>query len=628
MKKLLPLVFLFFVFNVHSTNVTISLVSPISFEDDFEVGSDVQFKARVNNLLYLPAEEFHFGIRIFKDQQFQDTSYNEIMYDENLVEYTNKEYTFGNMFSVTEPGMYYGYAYVYYENDIDRSDDTITFSMTFIETEGGCYTEYEHLIGEGLKVDENLSYFPNDNILAGYMQRGDVIGLSAKVSDKDYIHQLCICGDDTTSSLLGLYSDEVYYSWTLEGPGKLHAPDIRSGKVFYEIPLCVTTSITATVNLMVTNLNGNFALDTPISGSFTINIDACPRRAYAAGSTPDWSSSCLSVAITKNDLSNGGDGSHSTKEGAECAPEAIVFDKGNPITVTGSITKTEAEFCKPDYAALLSVEASDYDNFTLKCTGEGACASNDSIVSLLIDPLKYEWHLVSGKGEFPLGNTGSSVVFHKSRSEGATIECSISNVDSKAADDVQKLTITLEAAKKPKAFVGLGDDEALLSVGEIIWGWNYPDDTYYGRNSTFLTVAESMKTKLEDAGYEVDFREHMTRNDLKLAFKNPLFQAVAVVAHGASGRLNMAGRNERLGTITFTHLDLVSANKEAYDCEENPRVRDLQLLACEAARGKWHEGLHCNAQFQAWRTTKRLVSLRYYAYWTYTPLDPVNLSLP
>lgn len=628
MKKLLPVLFLFFVFEVHSTNTAVSIVSPLSFEEDFELETELEFKVRISNLLYLNAEFFHFGIRIFKDQQFQDTSYNEVMYDENLVEYTDKLYTFEKKFSVTEPGTYYGYAYVYYENDIDRSDDTITFEMTFIETGSGCITEYEYLVGEGLKVDENLSYFPDDNTLAGYMQRGDVIGLSAKVSDKDYIHQLCICGDDTTSSLLGLYSDEVYYSWTLEGPGKLHAPDIKSGQVFYEIPLCITTDITVTVNLMVTNLNGNFALDAPITGSFTINIDACPTRIYPAGMTPDWSSSCLRVAITKNDLSDGGDGNHLTKEGADCAPEAIVFDKGTPITVTGSITKTEAEFCKPDYAALLSVQASDYDNFTLKCEGEGACASNDSVVALLTDPLKYEWSLVSGKGEFPLGNTGSTVVFHKSKSEGATLECTISNIDSKATDDVKKLTITLQSAKRPKAFVGLGDDEALVTAGSVIWGWAMPDNAYYGRNSGFKSAAESMKTKLENVGYEVEFWEHMTKNDLKLAVQNPLHQAVVIVAHGAGGKLNMAGRDERIGTAQFSSSDLVAANKQAYNCNESPRVRDLQLIGCEALRGGWSSGLHCKARLHGWRTTKRIASLRYYAYWTYTPLEPINLSLP
>ncbi len=629
MKKLLPILFLFFVPKIYATDLNISFVAPVSFEEEVEVGTDFKFEIRVDNTLYLPAEFYELGINIFRDEQMLDTAYSETIFDEKLDAYTFRTLTFEKKFSSMEPAVYFGYAYVYYENDINRANDTIPFQITYIEVgTSPCVTEFEYLPGEGFRVEQNLSYFPDDKTLEGYMQRGDVIGLAAKVTDKDFIHHLCICNGDTTSTIRGPYSDNVYYEWTLNGDGKLLIPDDQSGTVFYEIPVCIMADFTATVNLKVKNGPLSMANDDEITGSFTINVYACPTRIYPEGMIPDWSSSCLRVTVSKENLSNGADAQHSTKEDAICIPQEIVFDKQTEITSANGITITEGEFCKPDYAVLLRADAVDFDSFKLKCQGEGECFSNDSVANSFVDPLKYEWSLVSGKGEFPLGTTGRSVVLHKSSSEGATLECSISNIDTKSGDNTKKLTITLEAAKKPKAFVGLGDDEALVTLGSLIWGWSYDDNAYYGSSSGFLSTAQSMKTSYEDAGYEVEFWEHVTGTDLKHAIQNPLYQAFAIVGHGSGGQMNMAGRDERIGTERFSSARLVTANQEAYQCDENPRIRDWQLIGCEALRGSWRDGLHCKARIHGWRTTKLVASLRYYAFFDFTPLPPVNLSLP
>ena len=490
-----------------------------------------------------------------------------------------------------------------------------------------CTTEDEYLPGEGFRVQSNLSCFPGGNALAGYMQRGDVIAVSAEVTDKDYIRHRCICGEDTTSTLWGPYQDNVNYDWTLTGEGKLLVPDDMCGTVLYELPVCITSDFTATVNLKVRNGNMSMAADEEISGSVTIRVTACPTRVYPEGMTPDWSSSCLKVDISENPLGSGEDGDLDTQEDAECYPEEISFSIASEIHVPEGIRVTEGEFCKPDYAVLLSADAFDYDLYVLKCEGEGGCESEDSVATIFYDPLKYEWSLESGSGEFPLGSQGKSVVFHKSRSEGATIKCMISNTDLKSNDPSKELTTSLEAAEKPKAFVGLGDDEATFTVGKVILEWWYEKPVYVGRNSTFFSAAESMKNSLENAGYDVEFWEHVSRIDITHATQDPIYQAFAIVGHGSGGAMNMAGTDERVGTIRYTSAILVANNEEAYDCAESPRIRDLQLIGCEALRGNWSDGLHCGARLHGWRTTKLTASMRYYAYWTFTPLPPVNLSL-
>ena len=490
-----------------------------------------------------------------------------------------------------------------------------------------CTTEDEYLPGEGFRVETNLSCFPGGRALDGYMQRGDVIAVSAEVTDKDHIRHRCICGDDTTSTLWGPYQDNVNYDWTLAGEGKLLVPDDMCGTVLYELPVCITTDYTATVRLKVSNGSMSMAADKEISGSVTIHVTACPTRIYPSGMTPDWSSSCLKVEISKNPLGNGEDGDLDTQDDAECYPEQIGFSTATEIQVPEGITVTEGEFCKPDYAVLLSADAVDYDLYVLKCEGESGCESEDSVAKIFYDPLKYEWSLESGSGEFPMGKLGKSVVFHKSRSEGATIKCIISNADLKSSDPTKELTTSLGAAEKPKAFVGLGDDEATFTVGKMILEWWHEKPVYVGRNSAFLSAARSMETSLESAGYEVEFYEHVSRIDINHAAQDPIFQAFAIVGHGSGGAMNMAGTDERVGTIRYFSNNLVAANQEVYQCNESPRIRDLQLIGCEALRGNWSDGLHCGARLHGWRTTKLTGSLRYYAYWTFTPLPPVNLSL-
>lgn len=606
-----------------------AILSPDVFKE-YYTNEQLEFTIQIDNINKFEAEEFDIGVRLYYDETMLEEAFSSTVTEYELPAYSENSYTLEQTFSSEIPYKYYGYVYVDYEFDIDRSNDSLRFEITFIEEETPeCKPEYEFIAGDGFRVAKNLSYFPDDKTLAGYMQRGDVIGLNAEVTDNDYIRQLCICSDDTSSSFWGPYSDHVYYEWTLQGPGKIIQHDDGSGTVLYELPTCIESPYTATVTLTVKNGLDSWASDDEITGSYEINVESCPTRIYPADMVPDWDPSCLMINITKNELSNGSDGEMKSYDGSNCTPVNIEFDLAQPIEAADNVIAETGEFTMPDYAELLTVQAQDIDYFKLKCESqEGMCVAEDSIVTLFRDVLDYEWELVSGKGEFPLGNKGKSVVFHKSRSEGATVKCMISNRDAKSDDgNSLEVTYTLDSAKKPKAFVGIGDDEDTGSMGKLFWQYYYDEDIYGGKHPGFKSAAESMKTKLEEAGYEVYYNEYTTAGIVDIVVKDPLYQAMVLVGHGLGGSMILTGGGSELGFDEYTATSLISANSDAYNCIESPRLRDLQLIGCEALRGNWSSGLHCGARLHGWRTTKRVGSLRYYAYWTYTPLDPVNLSL-
>jgi len=492
-----------------------------------------------------------------------------------------------------------------------------------------CITKDEKLAGDGLRVQQNLKTFPNGDELSGFMQRGDVIALSALVSDKDFILHQCICNEDTTSELWGPYSDLVYYEWSLEGEGKLLIPDDQSGTVLYELPICIEKKFEATVRLRVRNGEKSMAEDETITGSFTIKVSPALNLLTDPNNPPPpgWGSTLI-ISIAKNELSSGGDGVLNTKDDAACYPQDIVFDPATDIQVNGDIRVTEAPFCKPDFAVLVSVDAEDIDSYSLKCVGEEECASEDSISKTFYDPLRYDWSIISGIGDFPLGNKGKSVVFHKSKSSGADLKCIITNIDGKSNDGTSKeVYIHINAAEKPKAFVGLGDDEASVTVDKLIAEWYYEKEVYVGPARGFKSSAVAMKSSLEAAGYEVEFWEHVSDRDINFAIQNPLFQAFVLVGHGSHGYINMAGRDQGLGTIRYSGSKLIAANQIAYNCEESPRIRDLQLIGCEGLMGNWGDGLYQGARLHGWKTTKIVALLEYYARITYTPLPPRNLAL-
>lgn len=638
MKKII-LLLLILPLVLGATDITIGLVYSPSQEIEYEVGSEMSFKLRIDNINVLIAEEYTIGVSLYSDSDYIKSLLQDTMKKVELPPNSTIDVEFESVYIPETSGSLYFRAWVYYFNDINRENDKIEYEITIIEKpEIICSIDTLWHSGPQLKVINNLDYFPKDKELNDYIQRGDVIALSALVTDDDILEQLCICNGDTNSKLIGSLSDDVIYEWVLEGEGRLIFGDDtspnKSNMVMYEIPVCSGKDRfkKSVVTLNIRNSNSSLAPDKSISGKFEIFMDFCPQRIYPADIVPDWCSSCISVQIKKEDLIPQPGTELTSKEGEACLPADVTFDLYNPITSNAEIIVDTARYCLPDYAVLLTADASDQDRIDIACeSGESGCQVNDEenpakMTILHEDAIEYTWEIVTGKGAFPLGNKGKSVVFHKSRSEGATIKCIMSNQNQNSKDANIEKIITLEKSKKPKAFVGIGDDED-TGLADIIYEWWHETDVYGGQEEGFTTIANYMKEEFEEDGYEVYFQAKTSEGLLNTVLQDPIYQAFCIVGHGLGGAMILSGGGGPLGFDEYTATSAMKAHLSAYNCSENPKMRDVQLIGCEAMKGNWSSAFHCGARVHGWRTTKRLGSLKWYALWTFEALPVVNLSL-
>ena len=371
-------------------------------------------------------------------------------------------------------------------------------------------------------------------------------------------------------------------------------------------------------------------MDEWLTTKIIINISYCPERDIKSDNESDYGAIKVQVNITPL-KANDNDVYEESFEGS-CNPLLVKIDDYNPITVVSEIKETIAPNVCPDYSVILSAEAIDEDRITMECqpkSDTSGCTVMSDTTFIIQSPLKYTWYFESGLGEFPMGNVGSSVVLRKSESKDSFVKCVIRSQSDSDNEEPITLKYKVNKAKKPKAFVGLGDDE---NTGDLVKLYHSivhdADDVYGGKSSGFYAVAESMKDKYAAAGFDVTFAEYTSVGLLNSILEDPCYQAFCVVSHGTGGDVLLSGGSSNDFLDEYTSFIARKHNEAFWGCGKNPSIRDVQLLACNALDSPWDDAFNCNARIHGYKETKILATLRFYAYWQFIPLKPLTLALP
>lgn len=468
---------------------------------------------------------------------------------------------------------------IFFGDDINLSNNNMSYNLTVAQC---CLSKSLWRKGNAMTIVKNLSIFPAGEQLQR-MRPGDLIAISSYVEDGDNLIQQCLCisGDDTLVSekSFGPYADKVGYLWTLNGPGKLIEPDgNEDNTILYEIPLCDTNPVE--IQCRVRNsAEGGKALDEDLLGTVSLRFNVGAKLAPDPSSDNEIGTArFFSVVPQIVPFSPKSNEIIEEIKQSECVAMPPVWLDLTPITQVLTIKEKNSDITCPDYMTLLSAEYGDMDSVITACT------SNEGVQCPAVEPPKgekqsdvvqYTWRLKSGKGMFPLGNQGASVVFLRSKSEDAEVECQI--VDSKTQfTDKQTVTISAKTLRqrKPKAYIGVGN-----IAYEALW-------VNWGDNAQLLDAALIAQQWYEKAGYEVEFEPYATRLSATRVLENPCIQAFWIVGHGAneSGR---AGVIEMTDEKDFSPNDVSSASKRAFKCDVHPFVREAVLMGCYSARGRW-----------------------------------------
>jgi len=109
--------------------------------------------------------------------------------------------------------------------------------------------------------------------------------------------------------------------------------------------------------------------------------------------------------------------------------------------------------------------------------------------------------------------------------------------------------------------------------------------------------------------------------------KDPCIKAFVFVGHGSNGNINMARMDVGGWNYPTKRAESVKGiSKGEFGCEQHPFLRDVQLLACQTMQGDWNQ-IQVYGRSHGWRTTKAFASIRWYAFWTYTPYPPIILTV-
>ena len=438
-----------------------------------------------------------------------------------------------------------------------------------------CRTDFEWRRGPAIKIAQGLNYWPKDQAVLNKMRPGDVIGISVYAEDLDYLVQKCTdCDGGVTIKKWGPYADRVIYKWALVSgdPGQLiDIGNSENNMVMYQIPLCgwgaKRATQSATVTVEITNdPNALKVVDPSILGtSITLNMKKDYRE------LPGWIQ--VEVVITSGQTQPD-ETIIEVQEGA-CVPQGPNWTAFTQI-INSDVTFKDAPDLCPNYLTLLSVEAGDFDEAELKCIDPDPNCLSSTRMRISGDPLQYEWKLASGAGEFPLGNTGPVVAFRRSRTQDGLVQCSIIRDSRTQANDPQVSTSgkLIFKAKKPRAFVGIGDAT-----------------TWYGARIIDLErAAEKAKEKYEALGYEVEHNPSATINDVVAVIKTSCYQALWITGHGAIGAIFML---EPPTPNIFTPLTLGFESRIAWGCSQQPFIRELVLLGCNTYNASWPQNLVC-----------------------------------
>lgn len=633
MRKILFLLVLVS-YNALSTDLKVGrLLSPELFVN---VSEELSISYEIDNINVLTAEQYT-GLVTITNNQTNVTDFTYLGEYADLEAFNSTQINVPTKWTPTELGSYTISILIEFEDDIDLSNNSEEFIIEVGSS--GCTTSHTWEEGIGLTIRKSLSHFPNASDLEGKMKPGDIIGIQCLVEDLDELIVNCGCGEGINSKFVKHFYDVVEYDWSLVGQGTLIQSDVGDkNAVFYKIPVCpnkaVGSEVTITAEILLTARNNETALkaDKPISGKVTLTITYCPERYYPEKGEPSWDPTALKVTAEIEPLETGESNEFTDSDNGSCEPQPLTFDKSTPITMVNNITEKPVDGVCPDYAVLLSALAEDEDKITIECGPEiesSECTEKSDNTITIKDKLKYTWTVTGGKGEFPLGNTGSSVVFRKSQSENADITCEISNEFSMADDPKIIIKYKVTKASKPKAFVGLGDDENSLNLAKLFHeNILDSDDVYGGRSSAFFAIAESMKDKYDAAGYDVTFAEYTSNSQLYDVLRDPCYQAFCIVSHGTGGNVVLTGGTSKNYLDEFTNFMARKDNEATWGCRRNPSIRDVQLLACNALDSDWGMAFNCNARIYGYKEAKFIATLRLYAYIQFKPYPPLTLALP
>lgn len=588
----------------------------------------LQLLVRNDNVL---ADAFAVRFEIWKGTVASgQTVYSYTQDETTLAPFTERTVTAEQTFSPQTSGTYVARATVLYGSEIDPPDNAI--SLIFEALRPGCEAGETWHAGPALVIQQPLRIWPDTPSIGDKFRPGDVIGISALVTDMDLLEQSCGCAEEDTSTLRGPYPDDVSYEWSLEGPGTIvKAEGGSSSSVMYQMPVCpVPLVFSATVTLRVRN-GGGKAGDAEISGSVTFNFSIA--RIYSTEFTPTWEPYTFAVGPFIQQLSPQADVPAEGRSGRACSPLPPTWEKGGGISVARGIETTSAPFLCPEYLTLAQVRATDIDNYRLICEeSPTTCSPNDTINNTSADHLTYQWSTIGGGGELVLPTNGPSIAVRRSASKPTILQCVINDGGAQADDDPVTVLDTLPPVGKPKAFVGLGDDEgtSVSKIGSAIYDYWLGDGNaelpYGGRSAEIRSAWQTMVDHYESAGYEVIADDSMLVGEFEPVFLNPCIKVFAFVGHGASGNINMARMDVGGWNVPSRSASHVAAiTQREFNCPKSPFLIDVVMLACETMKGSWNN-IQVYGRSHGYTTTKFFGSLRSYAYWTYEPFPPLILT--
>jgi hypothetical protein len=438
-----------------------------------------------------------------------------------------------------------------------------------------CQLTYLWAAGSAIS-SAGLDFWPSHAQLAE-MRPGDVIALRSPAVDSDWLVQTCTdCLGRTRTEKFGPYPDRLSFHWQLAAGNRgqlLNASGTSANMVLYRLPLCLDSNppFTETVTISHTIENdpaGGKAPDATLIGpTIQLTLEWCGPSPYY-----------IKVTLTQVPGGTNPDQPVATGGTGNCVPQPPQWFPAFAI-VSDTVQVIEAAETCPDYLAILSVPSHDFDQALLTCDAPPGC-TDPSLVITTGDVTRATWSLIGSNGDFPLGVQGQSVAFQRSRVGPGFVEA-LTDDTGPQGNDAPRLTGTLmQRAKRPMAFVGVGDTEGLRALGL---------DQVDGINAALIA-----RQKYADAGYVVDYHSAYTAAGLRSALADRRFQAVWLTGHGAGGFLRTTDPTPPGGEpLSVGPIDFGNAGR-AFGClREHPYVREVVFLGCFTDHPSWAHTTVC-----------------------------------
>lgn len=396
-------------------------------------------------------------------------------------------------------------------HEIDSAHIPTTTTTPGTPVDCACAIEKEWLGGPPIEIVNNIAVHP-----AVRLRQGFGVGLSAYATDNDILVQKCILGG-VREKFLKDVGDPVYYAWKVEAgdPAALIGKDGSS--VIYALPptLGENDSITVTVSCTISSAN-----DDDIHGSVTFTVrgaDTCGLYDLRTDITP---------------LKKGSPHTREPELKGTCIPGEDIWIAPDGITASLSVPRV----IPAGQMVLLQCTGTDPDHVEIQCTSNG-CGNPKKLIDL-DDPLVCSWDDGGAGGSFPLGATGSSVIYiapADATKKTVTFTCKIkdSGTHRKAStetteksataeliDALQAVNVSIDGALK--TYVTVGSTQRLepqldsrATVSGIDWCTNIG-----GKTGAITCRARSDKS-LTNATAALRFDPTITKDDaLTVGWKN------------------------------------------------------------------------------------------------------------